>query len=190
MCLSAQVSLVAAAALIPAGAVAAASAWRQDRRYLMIATLPLLFGLQQLVEGLIWIEGHAGDPHHVAQYSLLYMFFTWIAWPVWAPLSAYFLECGARRIVILLFVIMGAMLGALKFIPYFVHDGWLMTKFLRWAIRYQDINLLDGLIPRYATYAIYVSVVTAPFLLVRSWEIKVFGLLVACVLVITYLFFS
>ena len=40
------------------------------------------------------------------------------------------------------------------------------------------------------TYAIYVTVVVVPFLLVRRWDIKVFGLLVAGVLVVTYLFFS
>ncbi len=190
MCLSAEVSLGAAAVLIPAGAVAARSALQRDRRYLMIATLPFLFGLQQLVEGLVWIEGRAGNAHHVAQYSLLYMFFTWIAWPIWVPVSAYFIERGARRNIILLFVIAGALLGGLQFIPYFVHDGWLTTTFLRWAIRYQDINLLDGLISRTAIYAIYVTVVIVPFLLVRSWEIKIFGLLVAGVLIVTYGFFS
>jgi len=190
MCLSAEVSIVTAATLTPVGVVASASAWRQDRRYLMIATLPLLFGLQQLIEGLVWINGHAGDADRVGQYSLLYMFFTWIAWPIWAPVSAYFLEYGARRNIILFFVIAGAMLGGLQFIPYFVHDGWLTTTFLRWAVQYQDINLLDGLIPREVTYAIYVTVVVVPFLLVRRWDIKVFGLLVAGVLVVTYLFFS
>ncbi len=190
MCLSAEVSLGAAAILIPAGTVAAVWAWRGDHRYLMIAALPLLFGIQQLVEGLIWIEGHAGNTHRVGQYSLLYMFFTWIAWPIWVPVSAYFLERGARRNIILLFVIAGAMLGGLQFIPYFVHDGWLTTTFLRWAVRYQDINLLDGLVPRTVTYAIYVTVVIVPFLLVRDRAIKIFGLLVASVLVVTYLFFS
>lgn len=190
MCLSAQVSLGAAAILVPAGAVAGASAWRQDRRYVMIATLPFLFGLQQLVEGMVWIEGRAGNLHHVAQYSLLYMFFTWIAWPIWVPLSAYFLESGGRRNLILLFVVAGAMLGGLQFIPYFVHDGWLTTTFLRWAVRYQDVNLLDGLVSRVVTYAIYVTVVIVPFLLVRDWGIKIFGFLVAGVLVVTYVFFS
>lgn len=190
MCLSAQVSLGAAAILIPAGAVAGASAWRQDRRYVMIATLPFLFGLQQLVEGIVWIEGRAGNLHHVAQYSLLYMFFTWIAWPIWVPLSAYSLESGGRRNLILLFVIAGSMLGGLQFIPYVVHDGWLTTTYLRWAVRYQDVNLLDGLVSRVVTYAIYVTVIIVPFLLVRDWGIKIFGLLVAGVLVVTYVFFS
>jgi len=190
MCLSAEVSFAAAALLIPAGAVCAVLAWRGDRRYVMVATLPLLFGIQQLLEGLIWIEGEAGNAMRIGQYSLLYMFFTWIAWPIWVPVSAYFLEAGARRNLIMLFIIAGAMLGGLQYIPYLVHDGWLTTTFLNRAIRYEDINLLDGLVLRQATYAIYVTVVIVPFLLVRRWEIKVFGMLIAGVLIVTYLFFS
>ncbi|CDN95854.1 hypothetical protein BN949_05026 [Agrobacterium tumefaciens] len=157
---------------------------------MMVATLPFLFGLQQLVEGMVWIEGQAGNEHHVARYSLIYMFFTWIAWPIWAPVSAYFLERGTRRNIILLFTIAGAMLGGLQFFPYFVHDGWLTTTFLSWAVRYQDVNLLDGLVPRIFTYAIYVAVIIIPFLLVRDPAIQIFGILVAATLVITYVFFS
>lgn len=190
MCLSAEVSFGAAAFLIPAGIAAAATSVGGDRRYLMIATLPALFGLQQLVEGLIWTAGQAGDGARVDRYALIYMFFTWIVWPIWVPLSAYFIEKGGRRHVILPFIVAGAMLGGLQFIPYFVHVGWLTTNFLPWAVRYQDINLVDGLVSRWVTYAIYVAVVIVPFLLVREWAIKVFGLLVAAVTVTTYVFFS
>lgn len=190
MCLSAEVSFTAAAVLIPAGAAAAVSALRRESRYFMIAALPFLFGLQQFVEGLIWTAGEAGDVDRVARYAYVYMFFTWIVWPIWAPLSAYFIERDARRTVMLLFAAAGAMLGGLQFIPYFVHEGWLTTTFLASAVRYQDINLLDGLVRREVTYAIYLTIVIMPFLLVRQREIKVFGVLAAAVLAVTYLFFS
>lgn len=190
MCLSAEVSYVAAAVLIPSGAVTAVAAWRSERRYFMIASLPFLFGLQQLAEGLVWTAGHAGDAHGVERYSLVYMFFTWIAWPIWVPISAFFVESGARRNMILPFVVAGAMIGGLQFIPYFVHEGWLTTSFLAWAVKYQDINLLDAIVPREVTYGIYLIMIIAPFLLVREREIKVFGLLVTAILIITYLFFS
>jgi len=135
MCLSATVSYAAAAVLVPSGAVATVWAWTGDRRYLMLAILPLLFGLQQGAEGMVWVAGAAGHTHHVEQYSFVYMFFAWIVWPVWIPMSAYFLESGSRSAVILLFVIAGAMLGGLQFIPYFTHEGWLSTSFLAWAVR-------------------------------------------------------
>ena len=55
MCLSPEVSFVAAAGLIPAGMVSMRQAWRTDRHYLPLATLPLLFGIQQLAEGVVWV---------------------------------------------------------------------------------------------------------------------------------------
>lgn len=190
MCLSAEVSFGAAAFLIPAGIVAAAFSVRGERRYLMIAMLPALFGVQQLVEGLIWTAGQAGDAARVDRYALVYMFFTWVVWPIWVPVSAYFIEKGGRRHAILPFVVAGAMLGGLQFIPYFVHEGWLTTTFLPWAVRYQDINLVDGLVSRWVTYAIYVTIVIVPFLLVREWRINVFGLLVMAVVAVTYFLFA
>lgn len=190
MCLSAEVSFAAATFLIPSGTVASYWAWRHNRRYLAIAALPALFGVQQLVEGLIWIAGHEGDAHRVSEYSLVYMFFTWVVWPIWMPISAYFIESGIRKNVLLLFVIMGAMLGGLQYVPYFVHEGWLNTSFLARAVRYNDINLLDFLMRREATYAIYLFAVIAPFLVVRDPDVKIFGLLSAGVLIVTYGFFS
>ncbi len=190
MCLSATVSYAAAAVLVPSGAVATVWAWTGDRRYLMLAILPLLFGLQQGVEGMVWVAGAAEHPHHVEWYSYVYMFFVWIIWPVWIPMSAYFLESGGRGALILLFVIAGAMLGGLQFIPYFVHEGWLSTSLLTWAVRYEDINLLDAIVSREVTYGVYLAAVIVPFLLVRDRDIKIFGLLTAGVVVITYLFFS
>ena len=62
MCLSAEVSFIAAAGLIPAGALSMRQAWRGDRRYLPLATLPLLFGLQQLAEGILQVPA---PPHAI-----------------------------------------------------------------------------------------------------------------------------
>jgi hypothetical protein len=184
------VSYGAAAVLVPSGTVAAFWAWNGRRRYLMLASLPLLFGLQQWVEGMVWVAGSEGHAHHVERLSLVYMFFTWIVWPVWIPMSAYFIERGGRGTILLLFVIAGAMLGGLQFIPYFAHEGWLSTSFLPRAVRYEDINLLDAIVSREVTYGIYLAVIIVPFLLVRDWAVKVFGLLVGAVVVMTYLFFS
>lgn len=190
MCLSAEVSFAAAAILVPAGTATIVRAIRSDVRYLAIGTLPLLFGLQQFVEGLVWTAGAAGDAALASQYSLVYMFFTWIVWPIWVPLSAYAIETGARRRILIPFIIAGAMLGGLQYLPYFTHQGWLTTSFFQWSVRYQDINLLDYLIPRTVTYAIYLTLVIVPFLLVRDRDVKIFGLLVMAVVVVTYVFFS
>ena len=52
MCFSASVSFVAGTSLLAAGAVTVRKARHKDE--LPFAAIPLLFGVQQLVEGVIW----------------------------------------------------------------------------------------------------------------------------------------
>lgn len=190
MCFSAAASFSAAAVLLPLGAVSVVRAWRSDRRFLALSALPVLFSVQQLMEGLVWRSGEAGDQAAVLRYSLAYMFFSWLAWPVWVPLAAYFLEPSRRRPIYLLLAILGGGLGGLQYLPYFAHEGWLTTRFLSFAISYEGKELLNYVIGRNATYAIYLVVVIGPLLMSSDRDAKVFGVLVALVLVSTYLFFS
>lgn len=190
MCLSAPVSFTAAALLIPAGGFTVFQAWRLDRRYAPLAALPVLLGLQQLAEGMIWVAG-AGQAMDAAElYSLVYMFFAWIAWPVWIPVSVYFLEPPRRRTPYLVFAIAGGMLGGVQYLPYLAHDGWLQVSLLPHAIRYSDTEILDAIVGRPLTYLAYVTLLIAPLLLATDRRVKIFGVLVALVLAITVGFFQ
>ncbi len=189
MCFSATASFTAAAILLPLGGLSLQRAWRDDRRYLALGALPLLFGVQQLFEGLVWHAGESGDAITVARYSLAYMFFSWLAWPVWVPFSTYFVEPARRRPIYLMFAVAGGILGGLQYVPYFAHQGWLTTQFLPHAISYNGTALLDLVIGQNATYLIYVGVVIGPLLLSTKRDVKIFGVLVAFVLVTTVMFF-
>ena len=190
MCFSAEVSFASAAILIPAGAVTMLAAYRKEFRYLPFATLPLLFGLQQLFEGLVWTGGRLADPEWVERFSLAYMFFSWLAWPVWVPYSTYFLEPCRRRHIYLLLAILGGMLGALQYVPYFAHDGWLVTRFLDHAISYEGTHLLDVIVRREFTYVLYVFVIIAPLVTSSVKDVNIFGYLVGLVLLVTFIFFQ
>ncbi len=190
MCFSAEVSFASAAVLIPAGTFAMRNAYRKDRRYVPFATLPLLFGLQQFFEGLVWISGRWSEPDWVQRFSLAYMFFSWLAWPVWVPYSTYFLEPCRRRQIHLLFAILGGMIGALQYVPYFAHDGWLVTAFLDRAISYQGTHLLEFIVPREFTYAVYLFVIIAPLVISSVKEANIFGYLVTFVVLVTFAFFQ
>jgi hypothetical protein len=190
MCFSAAASFGAAAVLLPAGAASMSRARKVDRRYLAFCTLPLLFGLQQFSEGAIWIAGDRGYSDWVDYLSLTYMFFSWLAWPIWIPFSVYFLEPSNRRPIYLVLSILGGMLGATQYFPYFAHDGWLTTTFLPRAISYGGKELLDFVIGREATYAAYLFLVIAPLVLSSEKTAKVFGLLLTAVVAVTYVFFS
>jgi hypothetical protein len=126
----------------------------------------------------------------VARYSMAYMFFSWLAWPVWVPFSTYFLEPCRRRYIYLIFAIAGGMLGAMQFFPYFAHDGWLVTKFFPNAISYQGTVLFDFIMRRELTYAIYLFVIIAPLLTSSDKQAQLFGVLISAVVSMTYLFFK
>lgn len=190
MCFSATASFTAAAVLAPAGVIGLGRAWRGDRRFLALCALPLLFAVQQAFEGLVWRAGAASDVAAVTRYSLGYMFFSWLAWPVWVPFATYFLEPARRRPLYLVLAIVGGVLGGLQYIPYFAHQGWLVTRFLPYAISYGGTELLGFVIGREATYLIYLGVVIGPLLLSTERDAKVFGVLVTVVLAVTYAFFQ
>jgi hypothetical protein len=190
MCFSATASFTAAAVLLPAGGLSVYRAWRSDRRYLALGALPLLFGLQQLFDGLVWRAGDVGNGDAVTRYSLAYMFFSWLAWPIWVPFSTYFVEPQRRRPMYLVFAIVGGVLGGLQYIPYFAHQGWLVTRFLPHAISYGGTELLDVVIGRLGTYSLYLSVIIVPLLLSTQRDVRIFGVLVSFVVVVTYAFFQ
>lgn len=189
MCFSATASFAATTVLAPAGALAMRRAYVTDRRYLAVAVLPLLFALQQFSEGMVWTMGARQHSGMVATFSLVYMFFAWLLWPVWVPLMTFFVEPARRKPIFLLFAIAGGMLGGLQYIPYFAHEGWLVTTFLDRAISYGGTELLGFVIGRNATYAIYLTIIIAPLLLSTDRHLRVFGVLITLVFVTTYLFF-
>ena len=190
MCFSAEASYMAASVLLPAGALAMHRAYQRDLNYLPFATLPLLFGLQQLSEGFVWTAGRGNNQSAVEMFSLAYMFFSWLAWPVWVPFSTYFLEPCRRRYLYLVFAILGAMLGAVQYIPYFVHEGWLVTRFYDYAISYQGTVLLDFIMPREISYPLYLSVIIVPLITSSKRNVRIFGALITFVVVTVYAFFS
>ncbi|MDH3239913.1 MAG: hypothetical protein OEO83_04525 [Alphaproteobacteria bacterium] len=190
MCLSATVSYSAAAVLLPTGAVSIHRAFKKGRRYLALAFLPLFFGLQQLFEGLTWTASGLGNYAAVQMYSMAYMLFAWLVWPIWIPYSTFPLEPCRRRHLYLVFAILGGMLGALQYFPYFAHENWLVVRLLDNAISYEGTVLFDLIMRREITSSIYLIVILVPLLTSSLNSLKIFGLLVSFVVAITYLFFT
>jgi hypothetical protein len=191
MCFSPTASFAAAVVLLPAGVVAVGKAHRTHPKYMAIGALPIFFGLQQLLEGLLWLSRANVDSTGIEIFSMAYMLFVWLVWPVWAPLSAYFIEPdGSRRRLLGVLATAGAMLGAVQFLPYFAHSDWLEPKFLPHAIIYSGTVLLDFVMHRDATNIAYLFVLLTPFFISSHPRMKAFGMLIAGVVVVTYSFFS
>ena len=91
MCFSAQASFTAAATLSVISLLSIKKA--RTNGTLPLAITPLFFAIQQAAEGIVWITlaTHTSSWYHYASiYSFLFFAFMW--WPVWIPISLHMLE--------------------------------------------------------------------------------------------------
>ncbi|MCP9787953.1 hypothetical protein KBY99_03030 [Cyanobium sp. Maggiore-St4-Cus] len=87
MCFSAAASFSSAALLVPLGIAAVARSWRDHRRELLpLALMPVGFGLQQGLEGVVWLGLNHGPAAPLLKGgALAYLFFALALWPIWIP---------------------------------------------------------------------------------------------------------
>ena len=96
MCFSAVASFVTAAVT---GVIGVASLARvKDARELPLAAAPVLFAVQQGVEGLLWLNlPLAADASTATSLTLIFLMFAEVLWPVYAPVAVLLAEPHAQR---------------------------------------------------------------------------------------------
>ena len=110
MCFSATASFSAGAVLLGVGALTLRSARRP--RELPFAAIPLLFAIQQLSEGVIWLTFRYEAPQLNAAMTHVYSFFSHVLWPAYIPLAVLLIEPpGLRHRLLLAFVVGGLAVG-------------------------------------------------------------------------------
>ncbi len=114
MCFSATASFSAAALLLGVGTLTLRSALTaHQRRALPFAAIPLLFAVQQLIEGVIWLTFNDEATRLNSVMTHVYSFFSHVLWPVYVPVAVLLMEPGGwRRRVLIAFVAAGAAVGA------------------------------------------------------------------------------
>jgi hypothetical protein len=123
MCLSAEVSFTASVLLVAGGTFATWKARQINWRYIPVALMPLFAGIQQFMEGHVWIGMNTGNPDMVLWGALGFIFFTWFMWPIWIPISVYVLEPpdSPRKKLFLGFAAIGIAFGLLLYIPHLIN---------------------------------------------------------------------
>ena len=110
MCFSATASFVAGATLSAAG-VATLRQVRQ-RSEIPFAAIPLLFGVQQITEGVLWLTFRQDAPELRQTMTYIYSVFSHVWWPIWVPLAIGYFETSRRRKTILMaFQVAGLAVG-------------------------------------------------------------------------------
>jgi hypothetical protein len=89
MCFSAGASF--GAGVLLAGASIASLKKVEKPSQLMFAFVPIIFSIQQLTEGLVWVAlNHHSSWKNIPAY--IFLFIAQLVWPIWVPLSVLLLE--------------------------------------------------------------------------------------------------
>ena len=192
MCFSAPVSFATGGVLIAGGAFASWKAWNINRRYLPIALMPAMAGVQQYMEGHVWMGLNESDPFMIWWSAMVYIFFSWFMWPVWIPLGVYALEPpeSPRKRVFFYFAAAGIVLGLVLYIPHLLNPDWVSVGINQRSLAYEDTIFLDYLIPRWLTYAIYLFLIIVSPLLSTYLHVRLFGLTLVAVVLAVYFFLT
>lgn len=169
MCFSATASFVAGTTLVAVGGLTVRES--QGRRELPLALVPVLFGLQQLTEGALWVSLGRDLPLLQSWSTYVYSGFSHVLWPIFVPLAFLLVEPVRWRVRVLgVFLVLGASVGMylLVFLVLYPVDARIEQD----SIRYDSPHF-------------YLAVVLVAYLLATCvsglfsshWCIRVFGVL-------------
>lgn len=94
MCFSATASFVAGVSLVTTGIYGLHKP--HDSRYTMLKTVPLLFGIQQLCEGMVWIT-QLNESVYSSFFKYAFLFYAFFLWPFYIPITLVFLTDGIYK---------------------------------------------------------------------------------------------
>ncbi|MCX6733808.1 MAG: hypothetical protein NTX63_03255 [Candidatus Peregrinibacteria bacterium] len=118
MCFSAPVSFIAGAALVATGVATTQKAPKKEK---MIGVVPIIFGVQQLIEGGLWMTLGSAPWSTVFTYGFL--LFAYVIWPVYTPIAVLSIETSPlRRKVLKVSIVLGAVVSGYLLTNMFTHN--------------------------------------------------------------------
>jgi len=179
MCFSASVSFGAAALLVPAGAYSLWLAKDTARPFWMIAIVPLMFGIQQGIEGGVWLAIGSSSSLETHTRALMFLLFSHYLWLLWIPFSSSRLENDSRRKkAFTALALLGGLGGSSIYLPLLLFPGWLTVEAAQHSIVYTVNMPHDIYLPTGVDRALYGAIVLLPLLLSSHRHLQVFGVLV------------
>ncbi len=170
MCFSASASFTASAGLAVIGGVSLKKTTL--RSHYLLASIPLLFGIQQGIEGLLWMAfNHGLFREYISALSLAYGFFAFCLWPVYVPLAVFVIERQYwRRVVMCALLFLGV--GISLWLSYYVYLQPFSVGVLNESLHYRIE--LTGAEAKACLIAYVLVVFAAPFFS-RQRYIRLFG---------------
>lgn len=182
MCFSATASFTAGTLLLGAGVLTVKSA--RGPRELPLAAIPLLFSIQQLVEGVVWLTFRYEAPLLNAAMTYAYAFFSHVLWPVYVPVAVLLVEPpGWRRTTLGAFSAAGAAVAA--YLMYMLVAFPVVSRAIGQHIEYVSPHFFAG-----AVMSVYLlSTALSPMVSTHRW-VKIFGVLALASFAAAYYFYT
>lgn len=181
MCFSATASFMAGTILSVLG-VATLRATRRKTE-VPFAAIPLLFGLQQLVEGLLWLSFRFDSPQVNVVMTYLFSMFSHVLWPIFVPFAIGLLEPETwRRKMIWGFQAIGLLVGGYLF--------YLLVKFPVTAVAAANIVYVSPHFYQLPVMALYLVATCVSCFFSSEATVRVFGVLALLLFGVAYGFFS
>ena len=134
MCFSASASFTASAALTVAGVVTIKQV-KQSEQFLL-ALIPMIFAIQQAVEGWIWLlQSHPGPAWLESLLSHIFPIIAYTFWTIWVAYSVRKIETDQLRYTILSILLIIGIADGLFFL-YFMLSGPLTIDIINHSIHY------------------------------------------------------
>ena len=194
MCFSASASFTTSALLIPTGIYCLRKSVTTERLYLPLSAWPLFFGIQQAVEGFLWLGMVNNQPNLIQIASLSFLFFSHFFWLVWTPFSLLSLETNEtnrwRRIILIIFTLVGLVYGALLYLPLLSDESLLNIKIVNGSMYYAVEFIFDDLISLNSRFVIYAMIILVPLFISSNRRVNFLGWEILLAAMITYLWFS
>ena len=182
MCFSATASFSAGAVLLGIGALTVRSATRP--RDLPFAAIPLLFAIQQLTEGVIWLTFRYEAPRVNTGMTHVYSFFSHVLWPAYVPLAVLLMERSSRRRRVLL-VLAAAGVAVGTYLLYILVAFPVVSRPTGGHVEYISPHFFAAM-----TMTLYLMSTTVSPLLSSHRMVKVFGALALSSFAAAYFFYA
>lgn len=185
MCFSAEASFTGSAVI---AAIGVATLTRTKKRaQILFAAIPLIFGIQQCAEGVLWVTLKSGG-HETLENTATYIFLVTalVIWPTMIPLSVWFMEKVKRRKKILAYLVaLGGVLSLFYAVCLIFYN--VTPQIQGFHIRYVDEFPGTLVIIAFVCYLITTIVPIFISSVRRMW---LFGILIALSCLITGIFFA
>lgn len=181
MCFSATASFIAGSSLSVIG-VKTLKKVRQKAE-LPFATIPLLFGVQQIIEGMIWLSFRFDAPLLNTTMTYTFTLFSHVLWPIFVPYSIWLIETVPwRKKILLVFQLMGITAG--------LYLLYLTVSFPLTSVADEHIVYVSLHFYELAIMLLYLAATCVSCFFSSHWVINVFGGVALLLFWVAYWFYT